>query len=107
MKFEKLIRNKDIVNTIDKWIETLHCSYTDCPEKAKILFLMESSDQIYCEYHAYSIKDLYNPINLEDELKKNNTIMNVLEKKLLYPQKQMALIRSYMEFVDPDSQIGK
>ena len=70
MELEKLIRTKEIFDTIDEWIKTLHCSHKDCPREAKMLFLIENSDQIYCEYHAYSLKDLGNPTNLEDELKK-------------------------------------
>ena len=107
MDLERLIRTKEIYNTIDGWIKTLHCSDANCTREANMIFLIENSDQIYCEYHAYSTDNVTDPINLKDELRKNNTIMNVLEKKLLIPQMQMALIRSYMESVDPDSQIGK
>ena len=72
-----------------------------------MIFVIENSNQIYCEYHAYLTENHIDPINLEDELKNNNIIINVLEKKLLFTQKLMALIRSYMKYVDPDSQIGK
>ena len=105
MKLEKLIKTKEIVRTIDGWIKTLHCSYLNCPRDAKMLFLVENVDQIYCEHHAYLSENLVDPINLEEELKKNNAIMNVLEKKLLSTQKLKALVSSYMEYVDHDSQM--
>ena len=107
MNLERLIRTKEIYNTIDGWIKTLHCSDANCTGEANMKFLIENSNQIYCEYHAYSTDNVTDLINLKEELRKNNAIMNVLEKKLLIPQMQMALIRSYMESVDPDSQIGK
>ena len=34
-------------------------------------------------------------------------MMNKLERQLLTIQKLMALVRSYMDYIDPDSQIGK
>ena len=107
MKLEKLIKRSEIVNTIDGWIKTLHCSHLNCPRDAKMIFLIENANQIYCEHHAYLSENSIDPINLEEELKKNNAIMNVLEKKLLSTQKLMALVRSYMENVDSDSKIGK
>ena len=83
MKLEKLISTKQIVDRIDGWIKSLHCSHLNWPRDAKMIFLIENSDQIYWEHHAYLTENLFDPINLEDELKKNNAIMNVLEKKTI------------------------
>ena len=52
MKLERLIRTKEIVGTIDEWIKDLHCCYLNCSIDAKMKFLIENTDQIYCEHHA-------------------------------------------------------
>ena len=107
MKLEKLIKTNEIVNTIDEWIKTLHCRDLNCPFNAEMLFPDVSEDEIYCNFHAswsgYSSKS----INLKEKLNMTKLMMNALEKKLLLTQKLMALIRSNIENVDPDSKIGK
>ena len=72
-----------------------------------MVYINEDFDHIYCEYHANPTNHHTIPLELENQLNYFDSLLNALEKKLLYVQKQMASIRSENFSFYPNSSSGK
>ena len=68
-----------------------------------MVYIYEDLDQIYCENHAILTEFQTVPINFEHELGTHESLLNTLEKNLIYAQKQMAKIRSEISYISPNS----
>ena len=103
IEFEKLLDPDNIMQIINKWIKNLHCIKSDCNHEPTKVYISEGLNQIYCEDHA-CIPDYQTiPLLFEEELKTHESLLNALEKNLLYTQKQMASIKSENCIIPPNS----
>ena len=59
-----------------------------------MVYINEGLDQIYCENHAVLTEFNTAPLKFELELEIQESLLNALEKNLIYTQKKMAKIRS-------------
>ena len=85
---------KNIIKTIEYWLQHLHCSVQDCPYNAIITYSGESSDQIYCQVHADPSKHFTEPIVFRNELTESEPFLHELEKELLYVQEKIIIAKS-------------
>ena len=65
---QRLLNPKEIINKINKWLESFHCCIKDCPYQPKFIYEIEDSSKIYCEFHANEINDLSEVINFENKV---------------------------------------
>ena len=88
---------------INKWIKNLHCAKFDCNNEAKMIYISEGLDQIYCESHANLTDYQTIPLIFKDELEIHASLLNALERNLLYTQNQMTSIKSENCSITPNS----
>ena len=103
MIIEKLLDPDEIIGNIKIWQKSLKCNECDCKNEAKVVYIEEDLDQIYCELHAKPTDHQTIPLKFENELNIDESLLNALEKKLVYVQKQMANIRSENFSFYPDT----
>ena len=107
IEFEKLFDPDRIMEIIKEWLKTLHCAKCDCKNEAKMVYIDEGLDQIYCENHAILTEFQTTPLKFEHELGSKESLLSALEKNLIYTQKQMAKIRSENFNNSPNSSISE
>ena len=107
IEFEKLFDPDEIVGTIKEWQKNLEWSECDCKNDVKMVYINEDLNIVYCEYHANPADHHTIPLELDNQLKYIESLLNALEKKWLYAQKQMANIRSENFSLYPNSSSSK
>ena len=107
MIIEKLLDPDEIIGNIKIWQKSLKCNECNCKNEAKVVYIEEGFDQIYCELHAKPTDHQTIPLKFENELNIDESLLNALEKKLVYVQKQMDSIRSENFSFYPDTLNGK
>ena len=91
---KRIVNSKNIIKTIEYWLQYLYCSVKDCPYNAIITYSGESSDQIYCQAHADPTKHFTEPIVFRNELTESELFLHELEKELLYVQAKIIIAKS-------------
>ena len=106
MTIEKLLDPDEIIGNIKIWQKSLKCNESGCKHEAKVVYIEEDLNQIYCELHARPADHQTIPLKFEYELNIDESLLNALEKKLVYVQKQMANITSENFSFYPDTLNG-
>ena len=90
---ERMLNSNKIINKIQNFLENLKCWAKDCPHKAVLIYADESINQIYCRAHGDVIKHSTEEIIFENEFNNWKPALHALEKKLLFLQVKMIIIR--------------
>ena len=91
---ERMLNANKIINKIQNSLENLKCWVKDCSHKAILIYADENIDQIYCSAHEDATKHLTEAIIFENEFNKWKPALRNLEKRLLFLQVKMIIIRS-------------
>ena len=91
---QRILNSNKIINKIQNFLENLKCWAKDCPHKAVLIYADENIDQIYCRAHGVATKHSTQAIIFENEFNKWKPALHALEKKLLFLQVKMIIIRS-------------
>ena len=91
---ERMLNSKKIINKIQNFLESLKCWAIGCPHKATLIYADENIDQIFCEAHENATEHLTEAIIFENEFYKWKSALRLLEKRSLYLQVKMIIIRS-------------
>ena len=94
---KRIVNVKNIMQTIESWLQYLHCSVKGCPYNAIITYKGESSDQIYCQAHKDPSKNTDEQIVLQNELNECELLLRELEKELLYVQAKIIFVKNENE----------
>ena len=94
LTLERFINAKSIINSIKDWLKNLKWSDDSCLQKAKLFYLSEASNQIFCEFHANPTEHSTNPHSLESELSVSKAALYSIEKLLVTVQEQLCLVKS-------------
>ena len=81
IEFEKLFDPDEIVGTIKEWQKNLKCSECNCKNDAKMVYINEDLDHVYCKYHVNLTNHHTIPLELDNQLNYLESLLNELEKK--------------------------
>ena len=94
ISLERILNSKIIINEIKNFLKNLKCWATDCSLKAILIYADENIGKIYCETHRGADKHSTDAIIFKNEFNNWKPALRALEKKLLFLQVKMIIIRS-------------
>ena len=91
---KRMLNANKIIKKIQNFLDNLKCWAIDCPHKAILIYADEDIDKIYCEVHENATKHLTEAIIFENEFNKWKPALRTLEKRLLFLQVKIIIIKS-------------